>query len=275
MRKYRITPRMNPETYKIITKKRIPKNTNLKYLLIIPCVNREERSAVNIIKRTFESFENGGLFTTNIKFDLLLLESGSNNLDYLYFLVDIIKKYPNLNINISKSPTPLDAYGNTYRMFYYISKNSTEYDFVIWMDDDVYVCKNFMENADAWIKRYANYSLFSSLYVPYKSVLIKNEKHCQLSDMGTFYGTCCVVLKPILAKYVLPNFMNFSGYPDWRFRKSIMSYFPGINGIVVSYPSLVQHIGIGSSIYKNKKTTGHKARNFIGEDKDPKYYEQI
>ena len=85
MRKYRITPRLNPDTYKIITKKRIPKNTNLKYLLIIPCVNREERSAINIIKRTFESFENGGLFTTNIKFDLVTNFFSFGEMSKFYF----------------------------------------------------------------------------------------------------------------------------------------------------------------------------------------------
>ena len=30
-----------------------------------------------------------------------------------------------------------------------------------------------------------------------------------------------------------------------------------------------------NAIYKNKITTGHRARNFIGEDKDPRYYKQL
>jgi hypothetical protein len=275
MKRYTLVPKMNPDTHKFITKNVISKETVLNYLIIIPCVNRLERNAVNIIERTFQSFENGGVFTSKIKYDLLLLESGSYDLSYLYFLNKIIEKYPNLNIQLSRSPVPLDGYGNTYRMFYYIDKNKYNYDYVIWMDDDIYVCKNFLENADSWIKKYANFSLFSSLYVPYKSVMIRGQKYCQLASLPTFFGTCCVVLKPGLAKYMLPHFMSFTGYPDFRFRKSILHYFPGISGIVVSYPSLVQHIGIGSSIYKHKKTTGHKAKNFIGEDKDPKYYQVL
>ena len=42
----------------------------------------------------------------------------------------------------------------------------------------------------------------------------------------------------------------------------------------VSYPSLVQHMNIGSSIYQNKETNkGHSCNNFIGEENDPKFYE--
>ena len=44
-------------------------------------------------------------------------------------------------------------------------------------EDKVEVGKNFIKNADALIKRYSNYSLFSSLYVPYDSFFIKNRKY--------------------------------------------------------------------------------------------------
>ena len=39
-----------------ITNKRIPYNQKLKYLIVIPCVNREERNAINIIDKTIEEF---------------------------------------------------------------------------------------------------------------------------------------------------------------------------------------------------------------------------
>lgn len=271
----RIVLRFNPEMYKIITKKRIPKSINLKYLIAIPCVNRLERNAINIIERTFESFDKSGMFNSNINFQIVLFESGSKDISYLSFLKNYLNKYPNLKIQISKSPTSLDGYGNTYRMFYYIYKNSNKFDFVIWLDDDIYCCKNFIENMDAWVKSYANYSIFSSLYVPYKSVLIKGQKYCQLADLKTFFGTCCVILKPRLAKYILASFYSHDGFMDWRFRKSILKHFPGINGIIVSFPSLVQHIGIGSSVYRHKRKSGHSARNFIGEENDPKFYEKL
>jgi uncharacterized protein YdaU (DUF1376 family) len=40
-----------------ITNQKIPYDKKLKYLITIPCVNREERNAINVIERTFQSFE--------------------------------------------------------------------------------------------------------------------------------------------------------------------------------------------------------------------------
>jgi len=71
---------------KIITNKVIPQQTQLKYLIVIPCVNREERNAINVIQQTFEGFEKSGLFQSNIDFKILLFESGSNDKSYLDFL---------------------------------------------------------------------------------------------------------------------------------------------------------------------------------------------
>jgi len=42
---------------KIITNKVIPFDKDLNYLIVIPCVNRDERNAVNIIDDTFLGFE--------------------------------------------------------------------------------------------------------------------------------------------------------------------------------------------------------------------------
>ena len=47
MKRYTLVPKMNPDTHKFITKNVISKETVLNYLIIIPCVNRLERNAVN------------------------------------------------------------------------------------------------------------------------------------------------------------------------------------------------------------------------------------
>ena len=52
-----------------INKKIIPRDTNLKYLITIPCVNRSERNAINVIERTFESFKKSGMFDSDINFN--------------------------------------------------------------------------------------------------------------------------------------------------------------------------------------------------------------
>jgi hypothetical protein len=129
-----------------------------------------------------------------------------------------------------------------------------------------------------WIKNYANFSIFSSLYVPYPSYEIKNRKYIKLADLPGFYGTCCTIFKPELSKYVIPtwfdsHFERFEYNPDTRFRDSIRMKFPNAKRICVSYPSFVQHMNIGSAIkQKQKVNKGHKTNNFIGEDNDPELY---
>jgi hypothetical protein len=253
--------------------------TKLKYLITIPCVNRAERNAINVIERTFESFTKSNMFESEIDFTIVLFESGSKDTSYLDFIDTYNTKN---NIHIIKSDIELNGNSNTLRMFYYLNKLPLDtYDFVIWMDDDVFVCNKFLENANAWIKQYANFSLFSSLYVPYNSFPIKNRTNVQLANLPGFYGTCCTIFKPSLSKFVIPlwynsHFEKFSYNPDTRFRDGLKQHFPMAKQICVSYPSLVQHMNIGSAIkQKTKVKQGHRTRTFIGEDIDPKFYENL
>ena len=265
---------------KIITNKVIPFEKELNYLIVIPCVNRDERNAVNIIDETFLGFEKSGLFESNVNYHILLFESGSNDVSYLDCLNEYKTKYPG-KINIIFTKQKLNGNTNTYRMFDYINKLPTKnkIDFIIWMDDDVFVCKKFIENADAWIKRYANFSLFSSLYVPYQSSPVKNIPHIHHAKLPGFYGTCCTIFKPVILQYPLQLWFHkhhemFEFNPDVRFRESIRKHFFHVQNMCVSHPSIVQHMNIGSSIYKNKqKNKGHSCKNFVGEDVDPKFYE--
>ena len=267
-----------------ITNQKISYDKKLKYLITIPCVNREERNAINVIERTFESFEKSQMFQSDIDFTIILFESGSKDTSYLNFINNYKEKYCNKNnsnkkIEIIYSSVPLNGITNTLKMFFYINKLPDNlFDFVIWMDDDVFVCSNFIKNADIWIKNYANFSIFSSLYVPYNSYTIQNRKYVQLANLPGFYGTCCTIFKPKLSRFVIPtwfhsHFQKWEYNPDTRFRDSIRMKFPYAKKICVSYPSLVQHMNIGSAIKMKKQVNkGHKTKTFIGEDNDPQLY---
>ena len=196
----------------------IPNNKKINYLITIPCVNRMERNAINVIEKTFAEFENSNMFDinsdsiSNIHFDIILFESGSRDISYLNF----IEKYrEKVNITILFSKTPLNGVSNTLRMFIYI-KNLPEnyYDFIIWMDDDVFVCKNFIKNADRWVRNYANFSIFSSLYVPYNSTFIPSQKYVHKAHLTDFIGTCCTLFKPQLSAFIISNWyiliLNYS-----------------------------------------------------------------
>lgn len=265
------------------TYQKIPKDKHLKYLITIPCVNREERNAIQIIDKTFENLENQGIFENHPHFsvDIILFESGSTSLSYLQFLKTFHGKYPN-RIKIMLSSKNLDGPQNIYRMFLYIQKQAIHhYDFCIWMDDDIIVCKQFLQNADTWIRNYMNFTIFGSLYSPYQSYPIQHpsfQSFCQESFVRSYHGSCCTIFKPLLAKYITPLWfqthkLRFVKEPDLRFRESILVFFPNIKKFLVSSPSIVQHLNIGSAIYQHKQIRkGHTARHFIGVEDDPLWY---
>ncbi len=261
----------------VLTLQTIPRNTHLKYAICLTCVNREEKGIQNIIDKTFESFENGGMFSSKIDFEILLFESGSKSIDYLHFIEDYKNKYPNLKIKIIENSFPLDGYTNTHRMFVYLSKlENKPYDFIIWMDDDVWVCKKFLENTDLFVKKYGNFSIFLSLYVPFISFPMKESILCHYAYIYNYFGSCCTIFKPELTKFILPHFFNKHGKPDSKFRRSVEHFFPNCYKIIVSSVSLVQHMNAGTVNHMgNKGYKGHRAKNFVGINRDPQFRRYI
>ncbi len=267
---------------KLYNRQIIPFSQKLKYLFIMPCVNRLERNAIQVIDKTFDNFEKNKLFDTveNVEWKFLLLESGSKDLSYLNSILPYLENYKN-NINIIYSQSPLDGPKNIFRIFDIALKlKEDEFDFIIWMDDDIVVCENFLKNCDYWIRNYMNFTIFGSLYSPYHSFPVPNlnSNICKQSYVRSYHGSCCTIFKPILAKYIVPlffktNLLRNVVEPDLRFRESIMKFFPNIQFFLVSYPSLVYHLNIGSAIYGHKQVKkGHQCREFIGTSNDPKWY---
>ncbi len=272
---------MRLDLQKIYSLRRIGEDEICTYTVMIPCVNRTERGAINVIDKTFDNFEENGYFDEiqNVNIQFYLLESGSKDLSYLAALKPYLDKYPN-KIKLVLSKEPLDGPKNILRIFQIVNKYVYDPNhFIIWMDDDILICKNFLKNCDHWIREYMNYTLFGSLYSPYHSFDNNpNFFNCKKSYIRSYHGSCCTIFKPILAKYIIPlwfktNMLRNVTEPDLRYRESIMKFFPHIQFFLVSYPSLVEHLNIGSAIYQHKQIKkGHHARIFMGIDKDPMWY---
>ena len=250
----------------------------MRYLICIPCVNRLEKANVpNVIHMTFKCFEQGGIFQSKIPFDIYLFESGSTDISYLDFISQYQEKYPHIQIKIITHPSPLDGFTNTHRMFVHlqqeINQKEFHYDYVVWMDDDIVVCKRFMENLHGWMISYGKLSIFTSLYVCYPSFPTKLSHRVHYSYIHNYYGSCCTIMKPNLIQYAIPVFFQKVGKPDSKFRRSIEHFFPQNNTILVPSVSMVQHLNVGSVNHKdNKGYKGHRSHNFIGMMKDPKFY---
>lgn len=245
-----------------------------KYLLCLLCVNRQEKGCQNIIRYTFQSLENGGLFKTNIDWEMNIYESGSTDLSYLDFLQEYREKYPHVKIELKTNPFPLDGFTNTHRMFMDLSQmEQNRYDYVLWMDDDIVVCKKFMENMHGWMRTYGKKSLFTSLYVCYPSFPSKISPQVHWANIYNYYGSCCTIFKPQLAQYVIQHFFSKVGKPDSKFRRCMEHFFPQHTTILVPRVSLVQHMNMGSVNHANNKHyKGHRSHNFVGVNQDPKFY---
>lgn len=249
----------------------------MRYLICIPCVNREEKANVkNVIHITFKSFEDGGIFQQKkVPFDIFLFESGSKNLDYLQFLDEYRQKYPHIQIRVFTNDFPLDGYTNTHRMFLHLSqmeKETNPYDYVMWMDDDILVCKRFMENVDGWMRKFGHKSIFSSLYVCYPSFPTQIHPSVHYSHIHNYYGSCCTIFRPPLSRAIPQHFFNKVGKPDSKFRRCIEHFFPNHRTILVPNVSFVQHLNAGSVNHAGTQYKGHKSHNFIGVRRDPKFW---
>ncbi len=88
---------MRLDLQKIYTLRRIGEDELCTYTVMIPCVNRTERGAINVIDKTFDNFEENGYFDEipNVNIQFYLLESGSKDLSYLAALKPYLDKYPN------------------------------------------------------------------------------------------------------------------------------------------------------------------------------------
>jgi len=219
------------------------------------------------------------MFESKINFKIVLLESGSKDTSYLDFIQKYKEKY-NTDIDIHYSNKVLNGTTNTFRMFVYIKQVINYVNYVLWMDDDIFVCKNFIENADLWIKKYAQNLPFTSLYAPYRTNLDNKHRFRHNAPIGSSFGTCCTVLRPyvadaILKYWLLPYFDEYNYNPDRRFRDCIMKEYPWYKTFFLSFPSLVQHMNIGSTIRKNPNSRGHEALYFYGEHVDPNYIQLI
>jgi len=243
-----------------------------KYLICITCVNRAEKGIKNVIQYTFQSLKDGGVFQSKIPFDIILFESGSKDLSYLDFIEEYKTNYPHIQFTILENSFPLDGFTNTHRMFLHLTKLESDYKYVIWMDDDILVCKKFMENLHGWMRKFGHKSIFTSLYVCYPSFSTKIHPSVHYSYIYNYYGSCCTIFQPQLAKFVTPLFFQKVGKPDSKFRRSIEHFFPKQNTILVPKYSMVQHLNAGSVNHAGTQYKGHRSHNFVGIKNDPKYY---
>lgn len=245
-----------------------------KYVISILAYNRSDLGNDNLIKESMISLYKSGLFESNIDFKLLLHDSGSLDMEYL-------EEYKNLpNVIIKKCKQSTNQLVNAHSMLSYIN-NNIECDYIIYMEDDILFCKNWLENIDNWIHKHEeNTDLIFSFYSPYLDTLIEYENNKDIDmwkyNIEKFYGAQCLAFKPDKILSILSIFNKSDLYPknngigipgftdmliqNWLKNNSEKSF------IKCSVPNLIQHMNIASSY----GTTGHKSLCFFGEDVDPR-----
>lgn len=236
-----------------------------KYIMAMTVCNRLEKNGTPTLDLTIDSLKKSGLWQSKIDFTLVLHDSGSVDTSYL-------DKYESLpNVLVVKSKEKAGILKNAVLMLKYICKN-LQADYILYIEDDILFCKNWIENLDHWTRSYIRPADWCfSFYCPYEhlSPFGLNIFNWRLDS---FYGTQCFGV-PFDKLASLTDFFekkNKEGYE--RGNDMFLSEWIRISSrkesIKTSYPSIVQHMAIGSTL----DSYAHKSPSFLGEDIDPKFY---
>jgi len=226
--------------------------------------NRTETGNKNLIHNTILSLEKSGLWNSKIHFKIVLSDSNSKRISYL------LPFAKNKDIAITKMKHKTNKKGakanhNMMHLFDYVLKKY-EFDYFLYLEDDIIFCKNFIENVKKWLDIYNN-KLIASFYTPFKIIEELYNKGIYAWEeypREKFYGTqCnCFTKTSLHSLYYFLKGNLKGGLQDFHLRKWMEHL--GIENMSASCPSLVQHITDNSVL----QTPSHTSF-FLGEDTDP------
>ena len=235
------------------------------YIFAMTVCNRIESGGINHLDTTIASLRASGLWDSGIDFVLLLHDTGSKDQSYL-------DKYVGQeNCIVVKPKEKLGQQDNMVAMLQYANDNlgGSKDDYVLFLEDDILFCDNFISNLDVWVKKHVvDEDIFQSFYVPYTQ---SQENIAKGIDeqflLRHFYGAQALGFKyhrlsSLLAWLKMSRSSNgkWTALNDLLIRAWVETF--GKPTMKVSAPPLTQHLNTGSSLH----TPTHQAPNFTGKD---------
>lgn len=225
-----------------------------RWALVMRTVDRAPRK--NYVGETLANLERAGLFRSEIPWTLAVVDSGSpdgffdtEGLCRLHareagrVVLDrpMAKRTPNLN---AARALELGA--------------ATRADWVLFLEDDVDFCANFLESVDAWIGRHkrADRRVYT-FCAAYEGVRTAQRERRESWDypIGKFYGTQAYALWKDDARACAdwmrahPTYHGANKSHDLLLKQWSREAYPKVDHFLASAPSFVQHIGRESSLH--------------------------
>lgn len=229
----------------------------MKYVFGIYAINRAEHDSDNYLAQTMESLKKSGFWEQAHDTRFILSDGGSKDLSYL----DVLKGSP---IEISTTGEKVHHGVNFRHLLEHALQYEPEY-FVL-LEDDVIFCKNFFQNLDAFLQEHGTpetwaYDFFSVQKGP------KNRSTLAAMNYpaATFWGTQCVALRHIDSLVKFLHSTNRVLVTDHIIKHWLLNNRQ--KHILTAFPSLVQHVGKASTLWK--KSPSPISPTFLGEDVDP------
>lgn len=242
--------------------------------IVMVTIDREKTGRKNYISDTLWDIHRSGLTCSNTPYVFHLFDGGSKSLEY------IVGSYRRSVFNVLwESEVKLAPNVNVGRAL--VFGGQLDVDWVLFLEDDIEFCKNFLDGVAWWLGHYAGtkHRLFT-FYTPYREILTEYNKILECSNninvstweypVDKFYGTQAFAVRPREAQSIGEYLVNLP-YPTSGYDIEIQNWAKANpiqkepENFLSSVPCFVQHIGEQSVLFNDPKRF-HQTSGFIGKD---------
>jgi hypothetical protein len=235
----------------------------MKICICMITIDRSEFGQENYFDRTMTSFDRSGLWTSDNPFEFHVFDGGSENESF-------IGKWVFEPIRIHSSSWRIPVNVNFGRAL--LSCLDHDCDWVFMCEDDIEVCKDFLDGAVEWIEKNAR-DMFRviTFYTPYVEI----KKFYSVGPywsypVKAFYGTQCLALRKSDAAsagaYIMADTKFSPGAYDLILKEWHKEKYPENGFMQATIPCFAEHVGEGSVINPGRY---HKSGLFLGESWSP------
>lgn len=192
------------------------------------------------VEKSLQSLQDSGFFE-NPNFSFTLINTSPDSRRHINFL----EKFGN-NVQVIDT----DSKFNFHKAMVFALEHGSkvECSHIIFMEDDIKVCRNFPERVFDFVATHGNQQMVCDFSTPYLEIVTNFYQGASYWDIesGDFYGTQCLAFRKDAAR----SFASFikretgtrPGYPDTWFLPWLEEAY-GIKTIRCAVPSLAQHTG--------------------------------
>lgn len=222
-----------------------------RYAIVISTADRSPHQ--NYLIDTLNNLHQGGVFTSRISHEVVLVDTGKGNVHrtraMVWFATHGIQ--PFITTPSRKGSSPDNA------ALGLMTAVMLEPEWIIFLEDDIEVCGSFLESVDAWLSENAvpEVPVYPLCAAYGKNAGRNREDKSWRYGLGGFYGTQAYAIR---TKYAgeLAHFLEVEAEKrnqvnghDLLLKEWVLSRFPDCTHLLVPGMDFIQHIGKESSIH--------------------------